>query len=236
MVKESKKYDLADLFATRGSGNVERGDSVFDELPGTKEEIQRIESILKKSKWQVSTYVGKDGTEESFLAMHGCSPTLLHVATHGFYYMPDKAKNVNYLKGYTDAMSLSGLVMAGGNTAWRGKELPDGVLGGILTAGDIARMDLSGTDMVVLSACQSGRGQATPEGLYGLQRAFKKAGAGTIVMSLWNVSDRTATEFMTAFYERLVVGDKRKAFEQAKELIRQKYPDPYHWAAFVMLD
>lgn len=238
MAEESKKYDLSNLLALRGE--IARGDSVFHDLQGTKEEILKIEDLLKRNKWQVSSYMGKNGTEESFLNMHGKSPKLLHLATHGFYYTPNKAKNVDYLKGYTDAMSLSGLVLSGGNAAWLGKQLPKGVLGGILTANDIARLDLSNTDMVVLSACQTGQGKATSEGLYGLQRAFKKAGVGTIVMSLWNVSDKTTSEFMTTFYERLAdkknAWNKRKAFEEAKVIIRQRYPEPFHWAAFVMLD
>lgn len=116
--------------------------------------------------------------------MHGKSPQVLQIATHGFYYTPDRAETVNYLKGYSDAMMLSGIILSGGNAAWRGKELPDGVLGGILITNNIARLDLSGTEMVVLSACQSGQGKATSEGLYGLQRAFKKAGVCTIVMAL----------------------------------------------------
>ena len=238
MAEESKKYDLSNLLALRGE--IARGDSVFHDLQGTKEEILKIEDLLKRNKWQVSSYMGKNGTEESFLNMHGKSPKLLHLATHGFYYTPNKAKNVDYLKGYTDAMSLSGLVLSGGNAAWLGKPLPKGVLGGILSANDIARLDLSNTDMVVLSACQTGQGKATAEGLYGLQRAFKKAGVRTIVMSLWNVSDKTASEFMTTFYERLAdthnAWNKRKAFEETKQIIRQKHPDPFHWAAFVMLD
>lgn len=238
MAEESKKYDLSNLLALRGE--IARGDSVFHNLQGTKEEILKIEDLLKRNKWQVSSYMGKNGTEESFLNMHGKSPKLLHLATHGFYYTPNRAENVDYLKGYTDAMSLSGLVLSGGNAAWLGKQLPKGVLGGILTANDIARLDLSNTDMVVLSACQTGQGKATSEGLYGLQRAFKKAGVGTIVMSLWSVSDKTTSEFMTTFYERLTdkknAWNKRKAFEKAKEIIRKKYPDPFHWAAFVMLD
>ena len=238
MAEESKKYDLSDLLAIRGE--IARGDSIFHDLQGTKEEILKIENILKDNKWQVTPYMGKNGTEESFLDMNGKSPRLLHLATHGFYYTPNKAEDVDYLKGYTDAMSLSGLVMSGGNAAWLGKPLPKGVLGGILTANDIARLDLSNTDMVVLSACQTGQGKATSEGLYGLQRAFKKAGVGTIVMSLWSVSDKTTSEFMIAFYECLVnphnAWNKRKAFEEAKQIIRKKHPDPYYWAAFVMLD
>ena len=238
MTEESKKYDLSNLLAMRGE--IARGDSIFHELQGTKEEILKIENVLKRNKWKVTSYMGTNGTEESFLNLHGRSPRLLHLATHGFYYSPSKAENVDYLKGYTDAMSLSGLVLSGGNTAWLGKQLPKGVLGGILTANDIARLDLSNTDMAILSACQTGQGKATAEGLYGLQRAFKKAGVGTIVMSLWSVSDKITSEFMTTFYERLAdknnAWNKRKAFEETKEIIRKKHPDPYLWAAFVMLD
>lgn len=238
MAAEAKKYELPDWLVLRG--DIARGDSVFHDLQGSRDEIAKIESILKRCKWQVTPYTEKNGTEESFLAMHGKSPRVLHLATHGFYYTSDKAERVNYLKGYTDAMSLSGLVLSGGNAVWQGKKLPEGVLGGIITANDIARMDLSDTDMVVMSACKSGQGKATSEGLYGLQRAFKKAGVGTIVMSLWNVNDKVTSEFMVAFYERLTdkvnVWNKRKAFEEAKEIIRKKYSDPYYWAAFVMLD
>lgn len=238
MTEESKKYDLSNLLAMRRE--IARGDSIYHELQGTKEEILKIENVLKRNKWKVTSYMGTNGTEESFLNMHGKSPRLLHLATHGFYYSPSKAEKVDYLKGYTDAMSLSGLVLAGGNAAWLGKQLPNGVLGGILTANDIARLDLNNTDMAVLSACQTGQGKATAEGLYGLQRAFKKAGVGTIVMSLWSVSDMTTSEFMIAFYKCLAdknnAWNKRKAFEQAKEIIRKKNPDPFRWAAFVMLD
>lgn len=238
MVEEAKKYELSDLLVMRG--DTARGDSIFHELPGTKQEIIKIESVLKANNWSVTPRMGMEGTEESFLSMHGKSPQVLQIATHGFYYAPDRAETVDYLKGYSDAMSLSGIVLSGGNAAWSGKELPKGVLGGILTAGNIARLDLSDTEMVVLSACQSGQGKATSEGLYGLQRAFKKAGVGTIVMALWSVSDKVTTEFMTTFYEQLASKpcqwNKRKAFEQAKSIIRDKYPAPFHWAAFVMLD
>lgn len=238
MTEESKKYELSNLLVMRRE--IARGDSIYHELQGTKEEILKIENVLKRNKWNVTSYMGTNGTEESFLNMHGKSPRLLHLATHGFYYSPSKAEKIDYLKGYTDAMSLSGLVLAGGNAAWLGKQLPNGVLGGILTANDIARLDLNNTDMAVLSACQTGQGKATAEGLYGLQRAFKKAGVGTIVMSLWSVSDMTTSEFMIAFYKCLAdknnAWNKRKAFEQAKEIIRKKYPAPFRWAAFVMLD
>ena len=239
MVENAKQYEHSSLIAMRGGVSDDaRGDSIFRELPGSKMEVERISTILKNSRFDVTPYMGIEGTEESFLNLHGKSPRILHLATHGFYYTPTEAEEVDYLKGYNDAMSLSGLIMSGGNAAWRGNKLPEGVLGGVLTANDIVRVDLSETDMVVLSACQSGQGNATDEGLYGLQRAFKKAGVGTIVMTLWSVSDKVATEFMIKFYEALAENDwdKHKAFEQAKSLIRKEYPNPYHWAAFVMLD
>lgn len=237
MAENAKQYDLSSLMVMRGS-DIVRGDSIFRELPGSKVEIERISEILKKSKFGVTPYTGVNGTEESFLSMHGKAPRILHLATHGFYYTPSEAEEVDYLRGYSDAMSLSGLIMSGGNAAWRGKKLPAGTLGGVLVANNIAHLDLSNTDMVVLSACQTGQGNAIAEGLYGLQRAFKKAGVGTMVMTLWSVSDKVATEFMIKFYESLVENDwdKHKAFEQTKSYIRTQHPDPYHWAAFVMLD
>ena len=238
MLKEAMQYEVPEHLIVRGG--IIRGDSVFHELPGTKEEVVKIGAILKKNMCKVTSYMGMEGTEESFLNMHGKAPELLHLATHGFYYTPAQAEEVDYLKGYTDAMSLSGLVLSGGNAAWLGKELPKGVLGGILTAENIARLDLSGVDMVVLSACQTGQGRATSEGLYGLQRAFKKAGAGSIVMTLWKVEDKVTADFMVTFYGQLTDkanrGDKRRAFERAKAFMRERYPDPFNWAAFVILD
>ena len=91
-----------------------------------------------------------------------------------------------------------------------------------------------------VSACETGLGDNLFDGIFGLQRAFKKAGVKTMVMSLWNVSDRVGTEFMNMFYENLFDEDnhqdKRRAFDKAKMAIRKKYPNPYYWACFVMMD
>lgn len=238
MKGEAGKYDISSMLAVRGG--IRKGDSVFRELRGAKREIDSIEKIFTPHHLVVSSYTGERGTEESFLNMSGKAPQILHIATHGFFYTPDEAKEIDYLRGYQDAMSLSGLVMSGGNAAWRGHEPPQGVLGGILTASNIARLDLGNTQLAVLSACHSGKGKETPEGLYGLQRAFKKAGAGTMVMSLWEVNDFVGTEFIVLFYRYLADKEnhwnKREAFEKAKAAIREKYPQPYYWAGFIMLD
>lgn len=226
------------IVKTRGGGM--RGDGSWGQLANTQKEIDEIERVLAGHRMAVQSRTGAEGTEESFFTMSGKAPKVLHIATHGFYYTPDGAKEVAYLNGYQDAMQLSGLILSGGNAEWTGKPIPKGVMGGVLTANDIATTDLKGTDLVVLSACQTGQGKATPEGVYGLQRAFKKAGAQTIVMTLWNVSDRATKDFMVKFYEGLDDGDnhwnKRKAFERAKQYIREKYKNPHYWAGFVMLD
>lgn len=237
MEEESKVYEKSDL---AGLVRSEYGESGFKVLRNTKDEVKKIEKTLVDNGFSVKAYLGSKGNAESFVALDGKSPSIVHIATHGFYYTPDEAKDKDFLSGYTDAMSLSGLVFAGGNAAWLGKENVDGVLGGVLTAKDIANLDFKGTDLLVLSACKTGQGKVTAEGVFGLQRAFKKAGVGTIIMSLWNVDDKVTSEFMVAFYEQLTDKannwNKRKAFEQTKEIIRKKHPDPYYWAAFVMLD
>ncbi len=237
MEEKSRRYNKPDLAWMMRS---EYGDKGFKDLRHTQKEVEKIGLTLRNGGYSVTTYIGTEGNAESFIAMNGKAPAIIHIATHGFYYTPDEAKNKDFLKGYTDAMSLSGLVFAGGNAAWLGKNKKMFALGGILSAKDIAYLDLSGTDLAVLSACKTAQGKVTSEGIYGLQRAFKKAGVGTIVMSLWSVNDKVTSEFMTTFYERLTdranAWDKRKAFEQAKEIIRKKHPDPFLWAAFVMLD
>ena len=237
MEEESKAYEKSDL---AGLVRSEYGVSGFKDLRNTKDEVKKIEKTLVDNGFSVKAYLGSKGNAESFVALDGKAPSIVHIATHGFYYTPDEAKDKDFLRGYTDAMSLSGLVFAGGNAAWLGKKNVDGVLGGVLTAKDIANLDFKGTDLLVLSACKTGQGKVTAEGVFGLQRAFKKAGVSTIIMSLWNVDDKVTSEFMIAFYEQLTDKannwNKRKAFEQTKEIIRKEHPDPYYWAAFVMLD
>lgn len=246
MAQEAARYKMEPILAF-DRGETMKGDRRFKELPNAKEEIEKIEKSLKTSHLRVKAQTGIEGTEESFLALSGNAPQILHVATHGFYYTPDKAKNVSYLNGYNDAMLLSGLIMAGGNRAWMGRQVPEGVLGGVMTANSIANLNLKGTDLLVLSACQTGLGMATPEGIFGLQRAFKKAGVQTMVMTLWSVDDEATKDFMVKFYEELAANqwDKRTAFEKTKEFIREKTyirngksykGDPYYWAGFVMLD
>lgn len=236
LLAENQKHDHVDFSGIR---SVIRGNAL-SYLPQTKREAYTIDQLLKGKGFVTKLLTGIEGTAESFYEINHHAPQLLHIATHGFYYLPGEAKETSYFKGLDDAMDLSGIVFAGANAAWTGKEIPEGVHPGIVTASEIAAMDLSGLELVVLSACQTGEGKTTDEGLYGLQRAFKKAGAGTIIMSLWPVSDRITREFMETFYRNLLDdrlhGDKHRAFQLTKNEIRKRYPDPIYWAAFVMTD
>lgn len=232
---ESNVYEKSELASILRS---KYGNEEFKYLRKTKDEINKIEITLKNNGYIVRSFSGVKGNAESFISMSGNSPSILHIATHGFYFTPDEACKYDFFSGYEDAMSLSGLIFSGGNAAWLKKDIPEGVLGGVLTARDIANLNLKDTDLVVLSACHTAKGKATAEGLYGLQRAFKKAGAGTLILTLWTVRDVVAEAFTTTFYQELFMngGDKRLAFENTKNIIRKKYKDPFDWACFVMID
>ena len=141
------------------------------------------------------------------------------------------------------ALTRSCLMLAGATIALNGQHLPDGVDDGILTAKEISKMDLRGADLVVLSACQTGIGEIKGDGVFGLQRGFKKAGVQSILMSLWKVDDEATMLLMTQFYKNLTseVGmNKHEALKQAQKYVREydgmKYQDPYYWASFILLD
>ncbi|MBL7808071.1 MAG: CHAT domain-containing protein [Saprospiraceae bacterium] len=137
-------------------------------------------------------------------------------------------------------MIRSGLILAGAQEAWSSGKPPLNREDGILTAYEISQMNLSNTELVVLSACETGLGDIQGnEGVYGLQRAFKIAGAKYLIMSLWKVSDQSSREMMTEFYqcwlgEGLAIPE---AFRKAQGNMKRKYPDaPYHWAGFVLVE
>ena len=140
------------------------------------------------------------------------------------------------------ASTRSGLLFSGANNTLRGNyQKIEGVEDGILTAKEIAQMDLRGTDLLVLSACQTGLGEVSGEGVFGLQRGFKKAGVNTILMSLWEVDDQATSLLMTAFYKELAKGrSKADALKAAQRAVREckdkDFSSPYYWAAFILLD
>ncbi|MCR5463394.1 MAG: CHAT domain-containing protein [Bacteroidales bacterium] len=222
-------------------------------LPGTKEEAESISTTLTSKRVKNELLEGEAGTEESFKALGGARNDVIHIATHGFYWTETEAGRSGMetssfmLDGESKApkedkaLTHSGLLFAGAQNAFDGKEIPIDVEDGILTAKDISRMDLRGTDLVVISACQSGLGEVTGDGVFGLQRGFKKAGVQSIVMSLWEVDDNATKLMMTRFYENLAKGrSKYVAFREAQNYLRMYdgglYDEPEYYAAFVLLD
>ena len=214
-------------------------------IPSTKKEISNIGTLLFKKGIKVTTYEEKAANEESFKALSGKSPDIIHLATHGFVIDTPKRAEGNKFVASTSVysqkdsyMMWAGLMLAGGNNIWQGNFSLTNVEDGILTADEISRLDLSGTKLAVLSACETARGKVDPvDGVYGLQRAFKMAGVQTIVMSLWKVQDDATSILMTHFYEYLMSGEERhRALWKAMMDVRDVYKDPYYWAGFVMLD
>lgn len=220
-------------------------------LPQTKIEVEQISKELNIAQWKYELLTDREGTEESFKSYSGKRLRSLHLSTHGFYYTPDEAENVDYdflrldnhvASAEDKALTRSGLILSGANHILEGEELPANVEDGILTAKEIADVDLRGLDLVVLSACQTGLGDISQgEGVFGLQRGFKKAGANSILMSLWEVDDKATQILMTQFYRSLLSGQsKHHSLLSAQKYLREadngRYNDPKYWAAFILLD
>ena len=256
--QDSTLQNSKPLLASRSRGELSfhsidstlRG-GTWNYLAGTEREVNSIEKILQISGVIVSLKKGYQATEESFKnigASNSPSPRILHIATHG-YFFPDAKENEKVsntldnkepvFKISDHPMLRSGLIMAGGNAAWQGKKTLEGREDGILTAYEISQMNLSNTKLVVLSACETGLGDIQGnEGVYGLQRAFKIAGAKYLVMSLWQVPDKQTSRLMTTFYKKWLE-DKMSipdAFHAAQKELREVGLDPYQWAGFVLVE
>lgn len=251
-------YDLGETLSddtqskTRGTSTSDITRGIKEALPGSFVEVGEIEKMAKRqSNTSVIVYKGKEGTEESFYKLENSKFNILHISTHGFYYTPEEVKDrecdktkysfMDFDNKSLDAdMTHTGLLFSGANKALRGENIPKGCEDGILTAKEIADTNLSSCDMVVLAACRSGLGAATPEGIYGLQRGFKKAGTRTILMTLWDVDDKATQLFSVEFYKQLMSGaSPQNALKVAQQHIRQQGEDyglPYYWAGFILLD
>lgn len=215
-------------------------------LPATAIEVHEIGQMLREANFATRVDTGFLATEESItgLGRFNPSPRILHIATHG-YFFPNPKKNLEIsdqepaFRISEHPMIRSGLLMAGSKQTWlTGKQL-QGQEDGILTAYEISQMKLSNTELVVLSACETGLGDiAGYEGVYGLQRAFKLAGARYLIMSLWKVDDRSTKAFMAEFYKQWL---QRKqsipmAFSATQKVMRSRNLNPYDWAGFVLIE
>jgi CHAT domain-containing protein len=245
-VNQNKKEQY--YLASRGYIPDESTRGSWNNLEATKKEIETIAEELKKDKISPIVIEGNDGTEESFKNLDGQKKSIIHLATHGFFLKDQAARRTTYLnrklgnEGGSEldlSMKRSGLLFSGANTTWLGNELPEYVEDGILLAEEISSINLQGCNLLILSACETGLGEISSEGVFGLQRGFKQAGVKTIVMSLWKVDDVATQIFMSHFYKNLAKGkSKHHAFLKAQDYLRKTkdYKDPKYWAAFIMLD
>lgn len=226
---------------SRGRRSSDLASLLWPPLPGTGQEADEIEKRMRG----LTTYRGKAATETTLKQVHG--PKILHLATHGFFLPDDKATDTAASSArastpaaitappppgsFENPLLRSGLALAGAN------KLSSGDDDGILTAMEATGLDLWGTKLVVLSACETGVGKVTNgDGVYGLRRALVIAGAESLVMSLWQVDDFATKELMSGYYSKLDAGKSRSSAlrEVQLELARnQKYAHPFYWAAFL---
>lgn len=242
-IDEMKK----DTALYRGVGNLK----LLPYLEGTSNEADSIARIINekdKADLKAVMYSGKAGTERSFKALDGRNTRILHIGTHGFYAENDETNFPTMTQksfwGNLEDKTLvqSGLYMAGAENVLNHEIIPEGVDDGILTSQEVAALDLRGLDLVSLSACQTAQGRITGDGVFGLQRGFKKAGANSILMSLWKVDDEATCLLMTEFYREWIGKGKSKyaALQSAKNSVRSHkekgWDAPKYWAAFILLD
>ncbi|MFM9886692.1 MAG: CHAT domain-containing tetratricopeptide repeat protein [Burkholderiales bacterium] len=210
-----------------GQRSVDLSNAEWESLPGTATEARAIHALWPSAR----LLTGRDATETALKQVRG--PRILHVASHGFF-LPDQRDSNSDAKGpraRENPLLRSGLVLAGANgLAASGDD-------GILTALEAASLDLSGTGLVVLSACETGLGEIqNGEGVYGLRRALSIAGAQSQVISLWKVADDATSDLMVELYRRLQAGTGRSAAlreAQLKLLADRNTSHPFFWAGFI---
>lgn len=217
---------------------------VFNYLPGTLSEINGIQAQVKNTEWTAHQLSQQEAQEIYIHQINEYNaPQILHIATHGFFFghEPNPKKITTYeqrLTRQSNPMLRSGLALAGINMVWQQNQQINAENDGVLTAYEVANLDLYNTELVVLSACETGRGDISDaEGTIGLQHAFKVAGADRLLISLWKVPDAQTAELMEYFYKDLTAGKPaNEAFRNAQFILRRKYPNPYYWAAFILIE
>jgi CHAT domain-containing protein len=228
------------------SRSVDLTGSPLPPLPGTEAEVTAVDKLLRQSGWQTTLYTGDRALKASIQDVR--APRVVHIATHGFFLedhpAPDNSGREAHLRSASDDPMLhSGLFFAGANRTRSGAAPAAGADNGILTAYEASQLNLQGTELVVLSACETGLGeQSNSEGVFGLRRALQEAGASAVMMSMWSVPDQETQELMSLFYAKWLTGlDKPEALRQAqlqeREVVRKRYGKdlPFYWGAFVLV-
>jgi CHAT domain-containing protein len=234
--KKSRNKQLSKELLSDTTSRFMRSDGKITPLPGTKREIQKIDSLLRGDLEEVDLLTDIYATEQA--VKHIKSPRILHIATHGFFLKDEQMQSSKSSFGlaseiyFQNPLMRSGLLLANAESALnQGGD-------GILTAYEVQNLNLEKTEIVVLSACETGIGDIrNGEGVYGLHRALQAAGASATLMSLWKVSDVATQKLMTHFYQFWIKENlsKQQAFKQAQIALRAEYPAPYYWASFVMI-
>lgn len=246
-------YGGLDYEESVASSNLRSG---FDYLEGSLQEVNEISGLIKKKQINYTLLTGTKGTEGSFREKSKQNFDIIHFATHNVYLDDDElisqkiANNYGFVNVQTDKdilydenrdLTHSFLLFSGANRNIKREQItPEN--DGFLTSLDISEMDLNGVDMVVLSACETGRGDpGVDDMLLGLARGFKKAGVNTILMSWHQVDDEATRILMVEFYRNLLDGKaKQESLKAAQKYLREyengKYDDPRYWASFIMLD
>lgn len=251
MVADADIYRVAtaEMVKSRGArGTI----SMLKPLPATKVEIEMIQSMvdsISSGNMEVSIFSGEKATEAAFKSYSGKDVGILHVATHGFFdsdisASPDNSQSSEEYKlnFERENMRKSGILFSGADNVRMDEPVPPDVEDGILDSFEITNLDFRKTDLVVLSACQTALGSVSGDGVFGLQRGFKKAGVNSILMSLWKVDDEATCYFMTEFYKHLLSEssyyDKVYALKKAQDSVRNIpiWSDPQYWGAFILLD
>ena len=225
---------------TRGMSAAVNGLSKrFLPLPYTESEVTAIEKILQRSSWSKSTlFQDSSASEVAFRKAVSDGFSYIHVATHGFFLAQESAASgtrsplsITSTKG--QELSSCGLALAGANYATETPSPHDG----ILTAEELAQLDMSHVELIVLSACETALGIIKgSEGVYGLQRALKMAGVKSSLVSLWKVPDKQTAELMASFYTNCALNMPRnRALQLAQLSIKAKYPQPFYWAGFQLI-
>lgn len=209
-------------------------------LPGTETEVKELEDLLKQKGWQTVDYVEENASEEHVKELE--SPKIFHIATHGFYIpkieeSPEQELTENEAMMSENPLMKTGLLLSGAGNVMDKTKYNFNIESGVLTAYEAMNLNLDKTDLVVLSACETGLGDiSNGEGVYGLQRAFLVAGAKVLIMSMFKVDDTATQKLVLSFYRKwLTSGNLRASFIEAKKELRVEYPDPYYWGPFMMI-
>lgn len=214
--------DCEAYYFLRSLPNITSTDTVFTSLPGTLREISSIEKIYGQERTTLLS--GKQAMESDFMSTAPQYP-IIHLSTHGYFGGITNKGTDLLAANYDESLSRNIVALASANSTLSDNEFDASQYDGILSAREIAKMDLSNVELIVLSACQTGLGYLTDDGVYGLQRGLKNAGVKGMILTLWSVNDDASALFMQAFYHFLQTEDIHTAFMHARnELLSTKQP------------